>query len=106
MASCRKLALKPWKTIYPGHGAPVTAPAERLDWLVSHRLGRESAILKELANGPATPRDLARRIYSETPPALLGAAERNVLAHLIDLVQRGRARATDSLGISATYALV
>jgi len=85
MTSCARLQARDWRVFYPGHGAPVTDPAARLDWLVSHRRARETAILDLLAAAPSTAPALAREIYTTTPPALLGAATRNVLAHLIDL---------------------
>ncbi|MEL0435779.1 MBL fold metallo-hydrolase [Phycobacter sp. K97] len=100
MASCRKLRARPWEVFYPGHGAPIEDPAARLDWLITHREAREAAILDALTSGPATPGDLARKIYTETPAALLMAAERNVLAHLIDLV--GKSRVAPSSGLTAT----
>ena len=85
MASCAALAQVPARIYYPGHGAPVTDPQARLEWLVAHRMGRESEILTALKAAPATASELARVIYTDTPPALLGAAARNVLSHLIDL---------------------
>lgn len=86
MASCHKLEGRSWSLFLPGHGAPVTNPAERLAWLIAHRNGREAEILKALTAGPRTAQALAEEIYHETPTALLGAARRNVLAHLIDLM--------------------
>ncbi|OUS22613.1 MBL fold metallo-hydrolase [Rhodobacterales bacterium 59_46_T64] len=91
MASCAALAGVPARIYYPGHGAPVSDPKARLDWLVAHRLGREAEILTALEAGPATASELARAIYVDTPPALLGAAARNVLAHLIDLTGKSMA---------------
>ncbi|MEQ3715567.1 MBL fold metallo-hydrolase [Pseudophaeobacter sp.] len=88
MASCARLRAREWRVFYPGHGAAVTAPQERLDWLIHHRKGREAEILACLAQAPATPAELARAIYQETPAALLPAAERNVFAHLVDLAGR------------------
>ncbi|WP_122076246.1 MBL fold metallo-hydrolase [Pseudophaeobacter sp. EL27] len=90
MSSCARLRARDWRVFYPGHGAAITAPQERLDWLISHRKGREAEILTCLAEAPATPAELARMIYKETPVALLPAAERNVFAHLVDLVGRSR----------------
>mgnify|MGYP002635311934 CR=1 FL=1 len=60
-------------------------PVERIDWLISHRTSREAQILDALAAGPNTALALAQMIYTQTPPALLPAATRNVFAHLIDL---------------------
>ncbi len=99
MASCRKLRARDWRVFYPGHGAPVPDPAARLDWLIAHRNSRETEILAALASGPATPEQLAHSIYTETPAALLAAAERNVLAHLIDLM--GKSKVTPANGFSA-----
>ena len=102
MASCRRLRARPWRVFYPGHGAPIEDPSGRLDWLINHRKAREAAILNALEAGPATPGELARQIYTETPPALLMAAERNVLAHLIDLM--GKSRVAPENGLTATTA--
>lgn len=103
MASCRRLRARDWQVFHPGHGAPVTDPAARLDWLIEHRLMREAAILQALEDGPATARALAERIYTETPPALLGAAERNVFAHLIDLTGQNRLTPLGELAASARF---
>ena len=85
MASCRKLTDHNHRIYYPGHGDPVEKPADRLAWLIAHRLEREQQILDELAKGPATVAEIARAIYTDTPQPLLPAAERNVLAHIIDI---------------------
>ncbi|MGR3610539.1 MAG: MBL fold metallo-hydrolase [Sulfitobacter sp.] len=85
MTSCVRLQAQNWRVFYPGHGGPVTDPAARLAWLISHRMTREAEILAVLNNGPATANEIAQKIYTATPAALLGAATRNVLAHLIDL---------------------
>ncbi len=103
MASCRRLRGREWRVFHPGHGAPVDAPAARLDWLISHRLGREAAILDALAPGPAAARDLAERIYADTPAALLPAAERNVFAHLVDLTARNLATPLGALSANARF---
>lgn len=89
MASLERLAALPSRVFYPGHGAPVTDPTARIADLAAHRRGREAQILAALSDGPADAATLARRIYTDTPPALLPAAARNVFAHLLDLWQRG-----------------
>lgn len=85
MTSCAKLSARDWTVFHAGHGKPIDAPSARLAWLTTHRRARESAIIEALTHGPADAQTLAAQIYTETPPALLGAATRNVLAHLIDL---------------------
>lgn len=103
MASCARLRAREWRVFHPGHGAPVPDPAERLDWLIAHRRAREAAILDHLARGPATARELAEAIYTETPPALLGAAERNVFAHLVDLTGHSRVAPEGPLAAKAVF---
>lgn len=103
MASCARLRSRKWRVFHPGHGGPVKDPAGRLDWLVAHRKGRETAILETLAEGPADARTLAQRIYADTPPALLPAAERNVFAHLVDLHGKSVVQPTDKLSAEATF---
>lgn len=88
MGSLHKLAVRRWLRFLPGHGDPIEDPAARLATLIDHRKGRESAVLATLAAGPATAKALAARIYTGLAPALLPAATRNVLAHLIDLQAR------------------
>ena len=89
MTSCEKLrALQP-KIMHSGHGAPIEAPIERIEWLIAHRKTREAQILQQLAHAPATARAIAEFIYADTPPALISAATRNVFAHLIDLEGKG-----------------
>jgi glyoxylase-like metal-dependent hydrolase (beta-lactamase superfamily II) len=103
MASCRRLRAREWRVFHPGHGRPVHDPAARLDWLIQHRLNREAAILGALKQGPATASDLARMVYTDTPAALLKAAERNVLAHLVDLTGRALARPKGALTADAVF---
>ena len=103
MESCAKLEDYDWRVFYPGHGAAINDPSERLDWLIDHRLNREAAILDLLEDAPATARELAKAIYTDTPPALLGAATRNVLAHLIDLVGQTEISAIGAVSEDAQF---
>ena len=105
MASLRRLQARPWQVFHPGHGAPVADPAARLAELIAHRLSRETAILAELADGPATAPALAARIYTDTPAALLPAATRNVLAHLIDLKSQNRVTHEGALQTNVAFRL-
>lgn len=91
MRALERLAERDDRVFYPGHGAPVEAPQARVHELIAHRRMREAQILQALATAPGTAADLATRIYTDVDPALLPAAARNVLAHLIDLDRRGLA---------------
>ena len=106
MASCRRLRARDWRVFHAGHGAPIASPAARLDWLIDHRLQREAQILAALENGAATARDLAADIYTDTPPALLPAAERNVFAHLVDLTVRNRVTPAPELSVKARFSRI
>ncbi len=89
MASLRKLQNRTEHTYYAGHGAPVLEAHNMLDYLLAHRLGREDQIRARLADTPQTVAELTASIYADVNPLLHGAASRNVLAHLIDLFERG-----------------
>lgn len=106
MASCHRLNERQWTAFHAGHGAPIETPNTRLDWLIEHRLGRETEILAELSNGPARAYDLACRIYTDTPTALMGAATRNVFAHLVDLTGKNIVAPQGILESEAIFARV
>lgn len=89
MASLATLSARNDRIYYPGHGDPVSDPQARVAELVAHRKGREAQIRATLTKmGAATAEELARAIYTDVDPALIPAATRNVLAHLIDLWAR------------------
>jgi glyoxylase-like metal-dependent hydrolase (beta-lactamase superfamily II) len=103
LASCARLRARGDRLYLPAHGAPVTDPVARLDWLVAHRAAREAEILAALAPRPAGIAALTAQIYTETPPPLLPAAARNVFAHLIDLTTRGQVRPSPELSPDALF---
>jgi len=88
-ASLTRLQGRPEAVYYPGHGAPVRDPQAIVAHVLAHRAGREAAIREALARGPATVAELVAAIYREVDPRLRPAAARNVLAHLVDLAERG-----------------
>ncbi|MFT6088345.1 MBL fold metallo-hydrolase [Sulfitobacter sp.] len=106
MASCARLQERDWRTFYPGHGGAIDDPKDRLAWLVAHRQSREADILSALTSGPATAHALAAQIYTQTPPTLLGAATRNVLAHLVDLTGKNQVTPVDTLSVDAEFRLI
>ena len=103
MASCARLASRKDRIYYPGHGAPVSDPADRIGWLISHREMREAQILAAMDTSPATVQSLTATIYTDIPAALIPAAERNVLAHLLDLVARKVITADQPLPTNAQF---
>lgn len=89
MASLKTLQNRPEHTYYAGHGAPLFEAHNMLDYLLAHRLGREDQIMARLQTAPRTVAELTADMYADVNPLLHGAASRNVLAHLIDLFERG-----------------
>ena len=91
--------------LYPGHGAPVEDPPARIDALIRHRRARARQLLDALAGGASDLDALTRAVYADTPPPLLGAARRNLLAHLFDLEARGVVRTDHAADGTRCYSL-
>jgi glyoxylase-like metal-dependent hydrolase (beta-lactamase superfamily II) len=89
MTSLAKLQARSDSIYYPGHGPVIEGPQKLLRGLVLHRRQREAQILAELRRGEQEVADMVPRLYREIDPQLHPAAERSVLAHLIDLQSRG-----------------
>jgi glyoxylase-like metal-dependent hydrolase (beta-lactamase superfamily II) len=89
MASLAKLQGRDDRLYYPAHGPVVEAPQKLLRGLILHRRQREGQILAEIRGGEGSIPAMVRRMYREIDPRLHPAAERSVLAHLIDLEVRG-----------------
>jgi glyoxylase-like metal-dependent hydrolase (beta-lactamase superfamily II) len=93
MASLKKLILRGDTVYYPGHGDPVERPQRLVRHMLGHRRQREAQVLRHLRDGgEQTLSALTPPLYVGLDPRLLGAAERTVLAHLIELERRGLAR--------------
>jgi glyoxylase-like metal-dependent hydrolase (beta-lactamase superfamily II) len=90
MASLAKLQARDEAIYYPAHGPAVEAPQKLLRGLILHRRHREAQILAELVAAPQSIGAMVQRMYRDVDPGLHPAAERSVLAHLIDLESRGR----------------
>lgn len=90
------------RRLLPAHGAPVEAPAARLAELAAHRRERTAQILAALGRGPGTAESLAAGIY-DIPRALMPAARRNVLAHLLALSEIGAIIPEGPLGAATVF---
>lgn len=93
MASLDRLSRREDRIYYPAHGDPVDRPQRLVRGLAGHRRQREGQILRLLGEGPQTIPGFVERMYVGLDPRLNGAAGRSVLAHLIDLQERGVAAA-------------
>jgi len=72
----------------PGHGSEIRNAKVCVANLKKHRLEREKQILQILTKEDASSFQIANTIYRELPEPLIRAGTRNVLAHLINLMER------------------
>ncbi len=79
---------------WPTHGPPVTEPIRHVEAFLAHRRDREDQILTQLAGGPATIAELVPAMYAGVDKRLWRAAAASVYAHLIGMVDDGRAWVT------------
>ena len=89
MASLAKIMERPESVYYPAHGEPIENARRYTRGLAGHRRQREGQILRALDEGLARIPDMVAKMYKGLDPRLTGAAGRSVLAHLIDLRDRG-----------------
>jgi glyoxylase-like metal-dependent hydrolase (beta-lactamase superfamily II) len=92
LASLAKLMLRDDRVYYPAHGEQIDNPRRFVRSLIGHRKQREGQILRLLARGIGTLPAMVEAMYVGLDPRLQRAAQGSVLAHLIDLERRGRAR--------------
>ena len=102
VASCARLRAEKATVLYPGHGAPVTDPAARIDWLLAHRADRRAQVLAAL-DLPRNVAELTAAIYTDVAPALWPIAARNVFAQLVELVGAGLVGASPALAADAVF---
>jgi glyoxylase-like metal-dependent hydrolase (beta-lactamase superfamily II) len=89
MASLELLLGRQDRIYYPAHGPTVENPHQLVRQLIAHRRRREARILDELRRGEGSIPAMVPAIYTTLDSGLYPAAERSVLAHLIDLQARG-----------------
>jgi glyoxylase-like metal-dependent hydrolase (beta-lactamase superfamily II) len=105
MASLEKLTRRS-ETIYlPGHGGLVREAPAFVQKYIKHREGREASILHRLGKGEADIPTIVRAVYIGLDPRLTKAAGLSVLAHLEDLVTRGRVKTEGQPSIEGQYRL-
>lgn len=92
MASLAKLQERSDRVYYPAHGPAVENPAQLVRGMMGHRKQRERQVLRQLEAGPQAIPDMVPQMYKGIDERLYGAAGRSVLAHLIDLKNRGAVR--------------
>jgi len=97
LQSLQKLKLYQVVALAPGHGDVIDDPDRAIDWIIDHRLEREAKVVAALSANPnLTSHELVPFVYKDVDERLYGWAERSLLAHLLKLVDDGKAsRAND-----------
>jgi glyoxylase-like metal-dependent hydrolase (beta-lactamase superfamily II) len=93
LASLRRLLDRTEARYLPTHGPPIDDPVPYVAALLEHRLDRERQILAELSAAPRTIAELVATLYADVRAELHEPAARSVRAHLVKLVEEGRASA-------------
>jgi glyoxylase-like metal-dependent hydrolase (beta-lactamase superfamily II) len=97
MASLQKLYDREDRVYYPAHGPEITKTRQFVRGMIGHRRQRESQILRQIEAGNDRIPAMVPLMYKGVDQRLWPAAERSVLAHLIDLERRGRVARSDEI---------
>ena len=76
----------------PGHGQSVHDVPRKLQELIDHRHEREAQVLKLLADGKRTPKEMLDAIYMELDRRIVPMALRQIEAHLAKLESEGKVK--------------
>ena len=93
LASLTRLRDEAPAALLPGHGDRIDDPRRAIEWIIAHRLERETKVAAALSAKPGLALgELVVHVYAEVPATLHALAERSLLAHLEKLAADGRAR--------------
>lgn len=101
--SLAKIRARNFNTLWPTHGPPVKDVNAFIDAYVAHRRAREEAIVARLKAGDALIPDMVKVIYKDVDARLHAPAAHSVLAHMIHLVEAGRATADGPFTLTTRY---
>jgi len=90
--SLRRLQSLDIERIFPAHGPVIEEPHEKIAEYLAHRALRDEQILDGLRAGVCRTEELVRRIYTDVPEFMHGAAGASVEAHLCRFVKLGLVR--------------
>jgi len=107
LASLRKLLARNDARYWPTHGPAIPDPIPYVRSFLQHREEREAQILAYLRTGPQQIADFVPAMYAGYDKRLWYPAANSVHAHMLHLVETGRARIIDGVTptLTATYAL-
>lgn len=102
MRSLALLRARNPKIIHPAHGPSRDDAVALLDQYIEHRQDRERQVLRAVGEGKHSIPDMRATIYPDLDARLHGAAEIQLLAHLIKLVYEGQlVQAGDQYALSS-----
>ncbi len=88
-ASLNSLLKRKENLYYPGHGAPLKNAKKMVLAQLNHRNERETNILNSISQKGSKINEIVDSVYHDLSDNLKIAASRNVLAHLIHLIEKG-----------------
>lgn len=81
------------RSIAPGHGHLIEAPAAKIEEYINHRLDRERQVLEYLERaGTTTIEPIVKELYADIAEELHPVAAKSVWAHLRKLADDGKAK--------------
>jgi len=89
LRSLDKLLKRDDARYWPTHGPAIDDPKPYVRAFIAHRRERADAILARLKAGDRTIPEIVAKVYVGLNPRLTTAAGRSVLAHLVELIERG-----------------
>jgi glyoxylase-like metal-dependent hydrolase (beta-lactamase superfamily II) len=107
LASLRKLLPLGAARYWPTHGPAITDPTPYVQSFIAHREEREAQIIQYLRSGPKQIADFIPEMYAGYDKRLWYPAANSVHAHMLHLVETGRAIVVNGSEpkLTATYAL-
>ena len=91
---------------WPTHGAPIRDPKPFVRAFIEHRHDREAQITACLKTGIGKIPEMVPVMYKDVDQKLWPAAGRSVLAHLLHMVETGRAKCAGDPGPDSVYSAV
>jgi len=105
MDSLHLLMQRDEETYWPTHGTCIRDVKNYVQAFIDHRLNREHQIIDCLGRGYFVIEDMVPVMYTDTNPALYGAAARSVLAAMIRLIDTGRVVCDGDPSLASEYKL-
>jgi glyoxylase-like metal-dependent hydrolase (beta-lactamase superfamily II) len=101
--SLDRIRARGFATLWPTHGPPVREVTPFIDAYAAHRRAREEAIMARLQAGDTLIPEMVKVIYKDVDVRLHAPAAHSVLAHVIHLVEAGRAVADGAFNLTTHY---